>query len=195
MLYYSRAYQQNKEESKIEIENIRNKSNNKNDYFKRNEYNDKNKDMDNSKYEFIYIPGYLPIPINYLYEQYKNELLFNKDNKNQESNSNSQLSTTSDGEQNIINNINNNLINKIKKEKKLNLEESIKKGIKDISVQFNSNPFQQCPLTLACFYHCDLALSEQEESSLNMEINDTIKDLKIKRDKNGDNKIKKICNI
>ena len=86
--------------------------------------------MDNSKYEFIYIPGYLPIPINYLYEQYKNELLFNKDNKNQESNSNSQLSTTSDGEQNIINNINNNLINKIKKEKKLNLEESIKKGIK-----------------------------------------------------------------
>ena len=47
--------------------------------------------MDNSKYEFIYIPGYLPIPINYLYEQYKNELLFNKDNKNQESNSNSQL--------------------------------------------------------------------------------------------------------
>jgi len=191
MLYYSRAYQQNKEESKIEIENIRNKSNNKNDYFKRNEYNDKNKDMDNSKYEFIYIPGYLPIPINYLYEQYKNELLFNKDNKNQESNSNSQLSTTSDGEQNFINNINNNLINKIKKEKKLNLEESIKKGIKDISVQFNSNPFQQCPLTLACFYHCDLALSEQEESSLNMEINDTIKDLKIKRDKNGDNKIKK----
>ena len=151
--------------------------------------------MDNSKYEFIYIPGYLPIPINYLYEQYKNELLFNKDNKNQESNSNSQLSTTSDGEQNIINNINNNLINKIKKEKKLNLEESIKKGIKDISVQFNSNPFQQCPLTLACFYHCDLALSEQEESSLNMEINDTIKDLKIKRDKNGDNKIKKICNV
>ena len=151
--------------------------------------------MDNSKYEFIYIPGYLPIPINYLYEQYKNELLFNKDNKNQESNSNSQLSTTSDGEQNIINNINNNLINKIKKEKKLNLEESIKKGIKDISVQFNSNPFQQCPLTLACFYHCDLVLSEQEESSLNMEINDTIKDLKIKRDKNGDNKINKVCNV
>ena len=195
MLYYSRAYQQNKEESKIEIENIRNKNNNKNDYFKRNEYNDKNKDMDNSKYEFIYIPGYLPIPINYLYEQYKNELLFNKDNKNQESNSNSQLSTTSDGEQNIINNINNNLINKIKNEKKLNLEESIKKGIKDISVQFNSNPFQQCPLTLACFYHCDLALSEQEESSLNMEIDDTIKDLKIKRDKNGDNKINKVCNV
>ena len=195
MLYYSRAYQQNKEESKIKIENIRSKSDNKNDYFKRNEYNDKNKDMDNSKYEFIYIPGYLPIPINYLYEQYKNELLFNKDNKNQESNSNSQLSTTSDGEPNIINNINNNLINKIKKEKKLNLEESIKKGIKDISVQFNSNPFQQCPLTLACFYHCDLALSEQEELSLNMEINDKIKDLKIKRDKKDDNKINKVSNV
>ena len=130
----------------------------------------------------------MPIPINYLYEQYKNELLFNKDNKNQESNSGSQLSSTSDGEPNIINN---NFKNKTKKEKKLNLEECIKKGIKDISDQFNSDPFQQCPLTLACLYHCDLILSEEEESSLKYEINDIIKDYKNKKNKKGDDKLKK----
>ena len=118
--------------------------------------------------EYIYIPGYLPIPINYVLEQYKDELAFNEE-KNQESNSISQISKKLYGENNIsndINNIYNSILpkNKIeKKEKNLNLEESIKKGIKDISKQFNSDPLQQCPLTLACFYHCDLILTEQEE--------------------------------
>ena len=122
-------------------------------------------------------------------EQYKNELLFNKE-KNQGSNSGSQLSTKSDEEHNIINNINinnNNIYNSsllknkiIKKEKKLNLEESIKKEIKYISSQFNSNPFQQCPLTLACHYHCNLLLNEEEEYNLNLEIKDTIEDYKKK---------------
>ena len=121
--------------------------------------------------------------------------MFNKE-KNQESNSGSQLSTKSDDEHNIINNINinNNIYNSsfpknkiIKKEKKLNLEDSIKKGIKDISNQFNSNPLQQCPLTLSCFYHCDLLLTEQEEYNLNLEIKDTIAELK-KNIKKGKNK-------
>ena len=137
----------------------------------------------------------MPIPINYVLEQYKDELAFNKE-KNQESNSTSQISTTLGGENNSINNINeikNNIYNSIlsknegtKNEKKLNLEESIKKGIKDISKQFNSDPLQQCPLTLACFYHCDLILTEQEEYNLNLEINDTVSEFKnkIKIDRN-----------
>ena len=141
--------------------------------------------------EYIYIPGYLPIPINYVLEQYKDELAFNEE-KNQESNSISQMSKKLYGENNIINDINNiyNSIlpkNKIeKKEKNLNLEESIKKGIKDISKQLNSDPLQQCPLTLACFYHCDLILTEQEEYNLNLEINDTVAEFKnkIKIDRN-----------
>ena len=137
----------------------------------------------------------MPIPINYVLEQYKDELAFNKE-KNQESNSTSQISTTLGGENNSINNINeikNNIYNSIlsknegtKNEKKLNLEESIKKGIKDISKQFNSDPLQHCPLTLACFYHCDLILTEQEEYNLNLEINDTVSEFKnkIKIDRN-----------
>ena len=71
------------------------------------------------------------------------------------------------------------------------MEECIKKGIKDVSDKFNSDPFQQCPLTLACFYHCDLILSEEEESSLKYEINDIIKDYKNKKNKKDDDKFKK----
>ena len=135
--------------------------------------------------EYIYIPGYVPIPLSYLYQQ------FNKKEKNQESNSVSQLSTTSDGEHNIINNntnVNNNNIynyNSImpiskdeKKDEKLNLRESIKKGIKDISNFYNSNNSEGCPLSLASYYHCNLTLSANEEFYLNMKLNEFIKDSK-----------------
>ena len=135
--------------------------------------------------EYIYIPGYVPIPLSYLYKQ------FNKKEKNQESNSVSQLSTTSDGEHNIINNntnVNNNNIynyNSImpiskdeKKDEKLNLRESIKKGIKDISNFYNSNNSEGCPLSLASYYHCNLTLSANEEFYLNMKLNEFIKDSK-----------------
>lgn len=134
--------------------------------------------------EYIYIPGYVPIPLSYLYQQ------FNKKEKNQESNSVSQLSTTSDGEHNIINNNTNGNnyiynynsimpINKDeKKDEKLNLRESIKKGIKDIYNFYNSNNSEGCPLSLASYYHCNLALSANEEFYLNMKLNEFIKDSK-----------------
>ena len=131
--------------------------------------------------EYIYIPGYVPIPLSYLYQLSKKE-------KNQESNSVSQLSTTSDGELNIINNNNtNNIFNynsmmptnkEEKKEEKLNLRESIKKGIKDISNFYNSNNSEACPLSLASYYHCNLTLSANEEFYLNMKMNEFIKDSK-----------------
>jgi hypothetical protein len=95
------------------------------------------------------------------------------------------LSTTSDGEHNIINinNTNNNnsiiTINKEeKKEKKLNLEESIKKGIKDISNFYNSNISETCPLSLACYYYCNLNLSANEEFYLNLKLDEFINESK-----------------
>lgn len=148
-------------------------------------------------YEYIYLPGYLPIPLNYLYEQYKKGMKNNFE-KYQETNSISQISTTSDGEHNLINNnINNNINNlsiqknkSIKKEKKLSLEESIKKGIKDISDVFNLNPLENCSLTLACYYHCDLNLAAHEEYYLNLEINDVVQKHKknLKKKEIADNK-------
>ena len=121
----------------------------------------------------------------YLYQQ------FNKKEKNQESNSVSQLSTTSDGEHNMINNNTNSNYNNIynynsimpiskdeKKDEKLNLRESIKKGIKDISNFYNSNNSEGCPLSLASYYHCNLTLSANEEFYLNMKLNEFIKDSK-----------------
>ena len=135
--------------------------------------------------EYIYIPGYVPIPLLYLYQQ------FSKKEKNQESNSVSQLSTTSDGEHNMINNNTNSNYNNIynynsimpinkdeKKDEKLNLRESIKKGIKDISNFYNSNNSDSCPLSLASYYHCNLALSANEEFYLNLKLNEFIKDSK-----------------
>ncbi len=143
--------------------------------------------------EYIYIPGYVPIPLLYLYQQ------FNKKEKNQESNSVSQLSTTSDGEHNMINNNTNSNYNNIynynsimpinkdeKKDEKLNLRESIKKGIKDISNFYNSNNSDSCPLSLASYYHCNLTLSANEEFYLNLKLNEFIKDSK-KRIKNMEN--------
>ena len=135
--------------------------------------------------EYIYISGYVPIPLSYLYQQ------FNKKEKNQESNSVSQLSTTSDGEHNIINNNTNSNNNNIyyynsfmpknkdeKKDEKLNLRESIKKGINDISNFYNSNNSDSCPLSLASYYHCNLTLSANEEFYLNLKLNEFIKDNK-----------------
>ena len=132
------------------------------------------------KNEYIYIPGYVPIPLSYLFQQ------FNKKEKYQENNSFSQISTTSDGEHNIFNNTNNNKsiipINKDekkeKKEKKLSLEDSIKKGIKDISNFYNSNIPETCPLSLACYYHCNLNLSANEEFYLNLKLDEFIKESK-----------------
>lgn len=135
--------------------------------------------------EYIYIPGYVPIPLSYLYQQ------FNKKEKNQESNSVSQLSTTSDGEHNMINNNANSNYNNIynynynsiipinkdeKKEEKLNLRESLEKGIKDIANFYNSNNSDTCPLSLASYYYCNLTLSANEEFYLNLKMNEFIKD-------------------
>ena len=92
------------------------------------------------------------------------------------------MSTTSDGEHNIININNNNSIITInkeeKKEKKLNLEESIKKGIKDISNFYNSNISETCPLSLACYYYCNLNLSANEEFYLNLKLDEFINESK-----------------
>ena len=95
------------------------------------------------------------------------------------------MSTTSDGEHNIINinNTNNNnsiiTINKEeKKEKKLNLEELRKKGIKDISNFYNSNISETCPLSLACYYYCNLNLSANEEFYLNLKLDEFINESK-----------------
>ena len=144
--------------------------------------------------EYIYIPGYVPIPLSYLYQLSKKE-------KNQESNSVSQLSTTSDGELNIINNNTNNIFNynsmmptnkEEKKEEKLNLRESIKKGIKDISNFYNSNNSEACPLSLASYYHCNLTLSANEEFYLNLKMNEFIKAQQrrpLLQRQNSDNKV------
>ena len=117
------------------------------------------------------MPSYI-IPLNYLYQY---QLIYNKD-KYQENNSSSQKSTTSEGEYNINNN---NLNNSSKtknsvtnKEKNLNVEECIKQGIQNISDVYNSNPLEQCHLTLACHYHCNLILTENDEYYLNLKLKD-----------------------
>ena len=132
------------------------------------------------KNEYIYIPGYIPIPLSYLYQQQ-----FNKKEKYQESNSVSQISTASEGEHNIINNNNIYNYNSImpinkgeKKEEKINLKESIKKGIENINQFYNSNRAETCPLSLACYYHCNIALNANEEFYLNMKLNEFIKERK-----------------
>jgi hypothetical protein len=131
------------------------------------------------KNEYIYIPGYIPIPLSYLYQQQ-----FSKKEIYQESNSFSQISTASEGEHNIINNniYNYNSIMPInkgeKKEEKINLKESIKKGIENINEFYNSNRAETCPLSLACYYHCNIALNANEEFYLNMKLNEFIKERK-----------------
>ena len=152
----------------------------------------RNIDLNNINNEFVYIPGYLPIPLTYLYQHFKYGANHNKEIY-QESNSVSQLSTTSDGDYNIINNNNNsNLVNNktSKKEKNFkNLEESIKKGIEDISNIFNSSQFEPCPLTLACYYHCDLTLSANEEYYYNLKINDIVNNFKMKKKNSNEDNI------
>ena len=131
-------------------------------------YDNKTKDINQDllKYEYNYMPNYI-IPLNYLYQY---QLIYNKD-KYQENNSFSQKSTTSEGEYNINNNHLNNS-SKTKKEKNLNAEEYIKQGIKNISDIYNSNPLEQCHLTLACHYHCNLILTENDEYYLNLKLKD-----------------------
>ena len=65
-----------------------------------------------------------------------------------------------------------------KKEEKINLKESIKKGIENINEFYNSNRAETCPLSLACYYHCNIALNANEEFYLNMKMNEFIKDSK-----------------
>jgi len=176
ILAINRAYQRNKEDSNKSTIYDDTKSNITIEY-KSYDPNDK---LNLLKNEYIYIPGYIPIPLSYLYQQQ-----FNKKEKYQESNSVSQISTASEGEHNIINNNNIYNYNSImpinkgeKKEEKINLKESIKKGIENINQFYNSNRAETCPLSLACYYHCNIALNANEEFYLNMKLNEFIKERK-----------------
>ena len=135
-------------------------------------------------YNYFNTHKYLQKPINFKYEQNKNDYMYNVD-KYPENNTLSQMSTTSDGDHNLINNNANNTNNSPitknqndKKEKRINLEESIKRGIKDISNSLNFNHLEKSPLTLACYYYCELYLSGNEEYYLDKEINNIAKGYK-----------------
>lgn len=122
----------------------------------------------NINFNYFLIPGNIPITINNVYKFYTNQLINNKENY-QETKPLSQLSTISDGEGNIINNNINNIYapalieNKNNKNENNNLEESIKKGLKNISDIFNRNHIENCTLTFAGFYHCELDLTSTDE--------------------------------
>ena len=101
----------------------------------------------------------------------------------------SHLSTASEGEQGINSNYNNfylyksfseeqkinKRININKKESKnINLNDSIKKGIKDISDLLNSN--KNYAISLSCFYFCDINIDEEDELYLNNKIQQFVND-------------------
>ena len=114
----------------------------------------------------------------------------------QETNSNSHLSTTSEGEQGINANYNNYFIyqsfnedEKINKKNKIdndknnkNIYELIKKGIKDISDSINSNKIN--PVSFACYYFCNINLNEEDEFFITSRIEEMIdNNQKIKNEK------------
>ena len=182
-IFYSRAHQNN-EQSKIYINDNNTVNNTPNEYNKN--YGNKTKELkqDLFNYEYNYMPNYI-IPLNYLHQY---QLIYNKD-KYQENNSFSQKSTTSDGEYNLNNNLNNSSkaknINK-NKEKNLNMEVCIKQGIKTISDIYNSNLSEKCHLTLACYYHCNLILSTNDEYYLNLKLKDISNNYKMMSKKKKD---------
>ena len=91
--------------------------------------------------------------------------------KYQETNSMSYLSTTSEGDQGINNNINNLYFlypskpeeKKTNKKKDENIYESITNGIRDISNCFNSNKNESNVISFACYYFCDINMNEEKE--------------------------------
>ena len=97
---------------------------------------------------------------------YKEPKIITQKKKNaSESNSLSQLSTTSDGEHNIINH---QILNKNKEKKKEDdtLEDSIKKGLREISDKYNSNLYTNTQFSLASLYYCNLDLDENDLNNL-----------------------------
>ena len=125
----------------------------------------------------------------------------NKDNINikpeknvdlyQETNSMSHLSTASEGEQGINSNYNNyffyksfseeqktikkNDVNK-NKNKKENIYDSMKKGVKDISDLLNNN--KNYAVSLSCYYYCDINMDEEDESYLKSKIQQYVNNYK-----------------
>lgn len=86
----------------------------------------------------------------------------------------SHLSTTSDGENNFYFYQPHSEEKKIcKKNKNKNLHESIKKGIKDITDNFNSNNLDNV-MSLACYYYCDINMNEQQEFFLGTKIQNLV---------------------
>ena len=102
---------------------------------------------------------------------------------NPETNSLSHLSTTSDGENNYYFYQSHSEEKKIgKKIKNKHLYESIKKGIKDITDNFNSNNLDNA-ISFACYYYCDINMDEQEELLLGTKIKNLVDDYKKNVDK------------
>ena len=91
----------------------------------------------------------------------------------------SHLSTTSEGEQCINNNLyllQSNQNNKRGYNKKLNLNESIQMGIQDISDCFNSYKNESNVISFACYYYCDIYLDKEKEFFLGVRIQQLIDD-------------------
>ncbi len=114
--------------------------------------------------------------------QYNNILYSNNNNidecisndKYQESNSSSHLSTTSDGDQptvsgNFNSKINNNESPRNNRDIK-NLDESIKSGIKAIEDYYNSIESIGDVANLACFFYCDIEPNMDNNFFIKMEV-------------------------
>jgi len=108
----------------------------------------------------------------------KNNFILNKKNNkfnvnfkvdNQESISH--LSTTSEGDYNNYSEakyFSKDFNGENQNNKNKNLFESIQKAIKDIEDYYNSNPNK--PISLACYYYCNINIKEQQKNNLENQI-------------------------
>ena len=77
--------------------------------------------------------------------------------KYQESTSNSHLSTTSDGDQTI------SKLNSSNRSEKLNILDSVKKGLKILYDKINSGDYDTNNISLACYYFCNIEVKPEEQ--------------------------------
>lgn len=145
----------------------------------------------------IYLNNNIDINKNLINNNYNNinlgqKFMTNNSNisaeKFHESNSNSHLSTTSDGDQTI------SKFNSYNKYEKLNILDSIKKGLKILYDKINSEDYDTSNISLACYYFCNIEVKPEDKFILDNKLRKMVDYMNEKSDEKFENQniVKKI---